>query len=140
VAESSKSAQAGKKAQTAKKTQPAKKAEAVTKAAPAKKAEAAKKTQASAPAATVKRASTSKADSGTRELKAYKVPKDFGKPKSDNPKWLLPTIVTLLVVGPAWIITYYVTSGRYPLEIGHGNLLVGFGFLIASMVLLTRWK
>jgi hypothetical protein len=48
--------------------------------------------------------------------------------------------VTLLIIGPAWIITYYVTSGQYPLGIGHANLLVGFGFLIAAMVLLTRWK
>lgn len=80
------------------------------------------------------------AESKKRETKAYKVPRNFGKPKSENPKWLLPTIVALLVIGPAWIITYYVTSGRFPLEIGHANLLVGFAFLLGAMVLLTRWK
>jgi hypothetical protein len=80
------------------------------------------------------------AESKKRETKAYKVPRNFGKTKSENPKWLVPTIVTLLIIGPAWIITYYVTSGQYPLGIGHANLLVGFGFLIAAMVLLTRWK
>lgn len=80
------------------------------------------------------------AESKKRETKAYKVPRNFGKEKSENPKWLVPSIVTLLVLGPAWIIVFYVTSGQYPLSIGNANLLVGFSFLIAAMVLLTRWK
>lgn len=79
-------------------------------------------------------------ESKKRETKAYKVPRNLGKPKSENPKWLLPTIVTLLVLGPAWIITYYVTSAQYPLDIGNMNLIVGFVFLITAMGLLTRWK
>jgi hypothetical protein len=80
------------------------------------------------------------AESKKRETKAYKVPRNLGKEKSENPKWLIPTIVTLLVIGPAWIIVYYVTTSAYPLPIGNMNLLVGFAFLIGAMGLLTRWK
>lgn len=80
------------------------------------------------------------AASKKRETQAYKVPRNLGKEKSENPKWLIPTIVTLLVIGPAWIITYYVTSAEYPLPIGNMNLLAGFAFLITAMGLLTRWK
>jgi len=75
-----------------------------------------------------------------RETNAYKVPRNVGKPKSENPRWLVPTIVTLLILGPAWIVTFYVTSGQYPLDIGNYNLVIGFVFLIAAMGLLTRWK
>lgn len=77
-----------------------------------------------------------------RETKAYKVPRNIGKTKSENPRWLVPTIVTLLIIGPAWIIVFYVTSGKYPLQLAEPNLnlVIGFVFLIAAMALLTRWK
>lgn len=76
-----------------------------------------------------------------REKKqSYKVPRNVGKVETVNPKWLLPTALTLLVLGPAWIIVYYISSGQYPLPIGHWNIGVGFTFLMTSMILFTRWK
>ena len=69
-----------------------------------------------------------------------KVPRNVGKVSTENPKWLLPTAVTLLVLGPAWIIVYYISKGQYPLPIHHWNIGVGFAFLMASMILFTRWK
>ena len=76
-----------------------------------------------------------------REKKqVYKVPRNAGKVSTENPKWLLPTAVTLLVLGPAWILVYYISKGNYPLPIGHLNIGIGFVFLMASMILFTRWK
>ncbi len=75
-----------------------------------------------------------------RQTQAYKVPRNAGKPSGDSPKWLAPTIVTLLIVGLAWILTYYIASGRYPLDIGHWNLGIGFVLLMVAMGLLTRWR
>lgn len=80
------------------------------------------------------------AASKKRETQAYKVPRNFGKAKSENPKWLVPTIVGLLILGLVWIITYYVSSGGWPLPIGNYNLMAGFVFLIVAMGLLTRWR
>lgn len=80
------------------------------------------------------------AGSKKRETQVYKVPKNFGKPKAENPKWLLPTIVSSLILGLLWILVYYISAARYPLEIGNYNLAVGFVFLIAGMFLLTKWK
>lgn len=71
---------------------------------------------------------------------AYKVPRNVGKAHTANPKWLLPTALTLLVLGPVWIIVYYISSGSYPLPIGHWNIGIGFVFLMSSMILFTRWK
>lgn len=76
-----------------------------------------------------------------REKKgATKVPRNVGKVATENPRWLLPTATTLLVLGPAWIVVYYISAGKYPLPIGHWNIGVGFAFLVASMMLFTRWK
>ncbi len=76
-----------------------------------------------------------------RDTNAYKVPRNLGKPKSDNPKWLLPTALSVLILGPVWIVVYYISSARLPIPtIGDWNLAVGFVFMAAGMVLLTRWK
>ncbi|WP_062381082.1 cell division protein CrgA [Demequina pelophila] len=75
------------------------------------------------------------------DVETFKAPKNFGKPKSDNPKWLLPTALTLLVLGPVWIVIYYVSKAQFPIpEIRDWNLAFGFVFMAAGMVLLTRWK
>lgn len=75
-----------------------------------------------------------------RDQNVYKAPRNVGKPQSDNPRWLLPTAITLLILGPAWIVTYYISRAQYPLDIGDWNLLVGFAFMAGAMLLLTRWK
>ncbi|SEJ57044.1 cell division protein CrgA [Demequina mangrovi] len=75
------------------------------------------------------------------DAKVYKAPRNLGKPQSDNPKWLLPTALTLLVAGPVWIVVYYVTKANWPIPgIGDMNLIVGFVLMAVGMGLLTRWK
>ncbi|WP_082097208.1 cell division protein CrgA [Demequina silvatica] len=77
----------------------------------------------------------------TNGQQVYKAPRNLGKAQSDNPKWLLPTALTLLILGPTWIVVYYVTKANYPIPgIGDWNLGVGFVFMAAGMVLLTRWR
>ena len=41
----------------------------------------------------------------------------------------------------AWIVVYYLASGSIPglSALGAWNLVVGFGFIIAAVVLATRW-
>lgn len=75
-----------------------------------------------------------------RKTDNYKVPRSVTKPKTDNPKWLVPVMVTFLVIGPLWIVIYYVGGQRYPLDIGHWNIGIGFTMLLFAMGLATRWK
>lgn len=76
-----------------------------------------------------------------RDKNVYKAPRNLGKKQSDeNPKWLVPTAVSLLVLGLLWIVVYYVFSAQYPLPIGNWNLVAGFVLMTGSMVLFTRWK
>lgn len=71
---------------------------------------------------------------------AYKVPRNLAKPKSDNPKWLVPTFTSLMVLGVIWIVVYYVSRAEYPLDIGNWNMVIGFGSIMAGMLLLSRWR
>jgi len=76
-----------------------------------------------------------------RQKKNDKPQFDVAAPTDQNPSWLVPTAVTLLVIGPVWIVVYYIAAGNYPIPgIGNINMFIGFGFLAASMVLFSRWK
>ena len=76
-----------------------------------------------------------------RQKKNHTSHPDVVKVEAGNPAWLIPTAVTLLILGPAWIVVYYIAAGNYPIPgIGNWNMVIGFGFLAAAMVLFSRWK
>jgi uncharacterized RDD family membrane protein YckC len=67
----------------------------------------------------------------------------FPRKSSANPRWLVPTMLGLMLAGLAWIVTYYLTSQNLGLpvpQLGNWNLLVGFVLIIAGFSLTTRWK
>ncbi|WP_019147160.1 cell division protein CrgA [Timonella senegalensis] len=60
-----------------------------------------------------------------------------------NPAWLVPTMVTLLILGVVWVVVYYLTSSRWGLPlpwIGQWNLAVGFALMLGGLGLATRWR
>ena len=78
--------------------------------------------------------------SRVRAKAVYTPPPRSAKSKV-SPRWLAPTMLGCLLLGLAWIATYYVSSNNaLPISaIGSWNLVVGFGFLVAGVVLATRW-
>jgi hypothetical protein len=77
--------------------------------------------------------------SRTRTKAVYTPPARSSKAKV-SPRWLAPTMVGALLVGLAWIATFYVSNGSLPISaIGSWNLVVGFGFLVGGVVLSTKW-
>jgi len=55
--------------------------------------------------------------------------------------WLAPLMLTLFGVGVLWLVVFYLSQQRYPVEaLGNGNLLVGFAFIIAGFGLSTQWR
>lgn len=55
--------------------------------------------------------------------------------------WVAPTMVTLLVLGLAWVVVYYITQADYPIEaLGNWNLAVGLVLIAAGCVVATNWK
>jgi len=51
-------------------------------------------------------------------------------------------MIACLLVGLAWISTFYVTGGTVPgmKSLGDWNLVVGFGFIIIGVILSTKWR
>jgi Cell division protein CrgA len=78
--------------------------------------------------------------SRVRNKAVYTPPPSRAKSKV-SPRWLAPTMVACLVIGLAWIATWYVSSGSLPVQaLGSWNLLVGFAFIIGGVGLSTKWR
>ena len=64
-----------------------------------------------------------------------------GGDDAPNPVWFKPIMFGLMLVGLAWIITFYVSGTRLPIaSLGDGNILVGFGILFLGFLMTTRWR
>ncbi|GAB2464602.1 cell division protein CrgA [Xylanimonas ulmi] len=65
--------------------------------------------------------------------------------KAGNPVWLVPVMLSLMILGLVWLVVFYITSSRagggFPIPPLHQwNLLIGFALIISGFVLTTRWK
>jgi hypothetical protein len=80
-------------------------------------------------------------ESKGREKRAYTPPPKPSKAKVGNPVWFVPVMLTLMVLGLIWVVTFYITSQRFPIEaIGRWNLAAGFGLMMAGFAMTTRWR
>jgi hypothetical protein len=78
--------------------------------------------------------------SRVRSKAVYTPPPRTSKAKV-SPPWLVPTMLGSLIVGLVWIVIFYVSQSDLPVKaFGPGNLVIGFGFLVAGVVLSTKWR
>ncbi len=84
--------------------------------------------------------------SQVRKKKVYTPPTDIrpaaaAASKKPSPVWLPISAVVLIVVGIAWLVVYYLSEQAYPVAAwGYWNLAVGFGAMVASLIVLSRWR
>lgn len=84
--------------------------------------------------------------SQVRKKKIYTPPTDIRPMASTasrkpSPVWLPVTAVALIVFGILWIVVFYLSEAYYPVASwGYWNLAVGFGAMVASLILLSRWR
>jgi predicted Abi (CAAX) family protease len=77
--------------------------------------------------------------SHVRKKAVYTPPPRSSKAKI-SPPWLAPTMLGCLLVGLAWIATYYVSGQLYPISALHQwNLVVGFALIVSGVMLATKW-
>ena len=79
--------------------------------------------------------------SRVRKKSVYTPPPKATKAKV-SPRWLVPTMLACLAIGLAWIAVYYITAGQAPWigDLGDLNLIIGFAWIIAGVILSTRWR
>ena len=86
-----------------------------------------------------------------RKKKVYTPPTEL-RPRSTaasrrpSPVWLPITAVSLIALGIAWLVVYYLTSGFLDVswlsaleKLGYWNLAIGFGCMVLSLGLLSKW-
>jgi hypothetical protein len=83
--------------------------------------------------------------SRVRKKTVYVPPTDVrpapDRKRGPSSRWLPIAALVLLLVGTSWLVVYYLSQGKYPVEsIQAGNLAVGFGMLVAALAVLTRWR
>lgn len=82
------------------------------------------------------------------EAKTKSEPKKQSEPKPHAPgssRWVVPTFVTVGLLGVIWMVVFYVSSTtgiQVPLmsDIGYWNLAIGMGLLAIALFLTTQWK
>lgn len=84
--------------------------------------------------------------SQVRKKKVYTPPTDVApstgvRSKKPSPIWVPIAAVSLIVFGIAWLVVYYLSQQAFPVEAwGYWNLAVGFGCMVASLGILSRWR
>ncbi|BCJ59346.1 cell division protein CrgA [Micromonospora endophytica] len=84
--------------------------------------------------------------SQVRKKKVYTPPTDVrptttAATRKPSPLWLPVSAVSLIVFGIGWLVVYYLSEQEYPVaELGYWNLAVGFGAMVGSLILLSRWR
>lgn len=82
-------------------------------------------------------------ESKSRKKATYTPPTERAAVKP-NPRWWVPVMLGLMVLGLVWIVTFYIarsTNGSdLPLPIGSWNLVVGAAMIIAGFSMTTRWR
>jgi len=80
-------------------------------------------------------------ESRVRRKRVFTPPSAKSGPPKPSPRWFAPLMVGLLLVGLAWIVTYYLSQAAYPIPgIEHWNLAIGFAILLSGFVMTTRWR
>jgi hypothetical protein len=78
--------------------------------------------------------------SKVRKKAVYTPPPRSSKAKT-SPPWLVPAMLGLLLLGLAWIATFYISGQDLPVAALHQwNLVVGFALIVGGVMLATRWR
>ncbi|CAD5989150.1 cell division protein CrgA [Agreia sp. COWG] len=77
----------------------------------------------------------------TDVAKTAPVSRSSDESAAPNPVWFKPVMFGFMLVGLAWIITFYVSQAKFPIpDLGSWNILIGFGIAFIGFLMTTRWR
>jgi len=81
-------------------------------------------------------------ESRIRRKPAYTAPPKRSASKKTSAPWVAPVMLTLFLLGIAWLVVYYISNGDLAgfRTLGPWNLAIGFGLIIAGFALSTQWR
>ncbi|MDP9391147.1 MAG: cell division protein CrgA [Actinomycetota bacterium] len=59
-----------------------------------------------------------------------------------SPRWYAPVMLGLMLLGLMWIVVYYVAGERIPfmVSLSAWNFAIGFGAMVAGLIMSMRWR
>ncbi|MBA2416409.1 MAG: cell division protein CrgA [Geodermatophilaceae bacterium] len=87
--------------------------------------------------------------SKVRKKAAYTPPSDVlpsaasrARTKSPSPTWYAVVMIVLMIIGLVYISVYYITGDRigFMATLGSWNFLIGFGLMVAGLIMSMRWR
>jgi hypothetical protein len=84
--------------------------------------------------------------SSVRKKKIYTPPVELrptttATSRRPSPVWVPALAVTLITAGIGWLVVFYLSQGLYPVNSWrYWNLAVGFGAMVASLGILSKWR
>lgn len=87
--------------------------------------------------------------SKVRKKPAYTPPADVlpsavarAKAKAPSPGWYVPVMLTLMVLGLAYIVVYYASGDgiSWMAALGPWNFAIGFGSMVIGLLMSMRWR
>lgn len=61
--------------------------------------------------------------------------------RAPNPVWFKPLMFGFMLLGLAWLLTYYISDSRLPIaELGNYNIAIGIGIMLVGFLMTTRWR
>ena len=81
-------------------------------------------------------------ESKGRNKPVYIPPRSAKKDQGPNPRWFVPLMLGLMLLGLVWVVTYYISgANQYPVPaLERWNLAIGFGLMMAGFLMTTRWR
>jgi hypothetical protein len=68
-------------------------------------------------------------------------PPGAGKPRAGG-RWVVPVMLTLLIVGLLWIVVFYLAGDQIPgmADLGYWNLAIGMGMILLGLITAMKWE
>lgn len=67
--------------------------------------------------------------------------KDKTEVSKPLPTWYKVLMFGLMIAGLIWVIVYYISQTKAPVEAwGEGNMFAGFGLIAVGFLMMMRWR